>query len=432
MTASPATGVPTPVPRGRWQRWRRDPLVLSVNALGLTQITAWGTSFYCLGVLAKPIANETGWAISTIFLGFSVALVVMGLISTSVGRLIDRMGARAVMSIGTVIVSAGLLGLSQVHDVATYLATWAVLGVGMRCCLYDAAFAALVQAVPSRGRLAISYLTLYGAYASTVFWVIGHYLNEAYGWRGTLIIFAAINLAVCLPLNWLGLSRRERATEPATETAATKAADGSRDSAVLEGRLRIVGIALFALIMSLNGFVFGVVSLQLVPLLEAAGLAGATAVWVASLKGHGQFAGRLVEIFFGRNLRAMTIARIAIGVLPPALLLLMVARGELWLLVAFTLLLGASQGVITIVRGAVPLALFGTEGYGAVLGLIATPILLVNAFSPTLFALIVDQVGWHNSLYALLACSILTWLAIELMSRWYERAQAGKARLGTT
>ena len=98
----------------------------------------------------------------------------------------------------------------------------------------------------------------------------------------------------------------------------------------------------------------------------------------------------------------------------------MLARGELWLLVAFTLLLGASQGVITIVRGAVPLALFGTEGYGAVLGLIATPILLVNAFSPALFALIVDQVGWHNALYVLLASSILTWIAIELMSRWYE------------
>ena len=55
----------------------RNPLVIAVNALGITQITAWGTSFYCLGVLAKPIAAETGWAISTIFLGFSVALVTM-------------------------------------------------------------------------------------------------------------------------------------------------------------------------------------------------------------------------------------------------------------------------------------------------------------------------------------------------------------------
>jgi MFS family permease len=175
--------------------------------------------------------------------------------------------------------------------------------------------------------------------------------------------------------------------------------------------------------MSINGFVFGVISLQLVPLLEAAGLAGATAVWVASLKGHGQFAGRVVEIFFGRNLKAMTIARIAIGVVPASLVLLFFARGEIWLLITFTLLLGASQGVITIVRGAVPLALFGTEGYGAVLGLIATPILLVNAFSPAVFALMADRFGWEASLYALMGCSIVTWVAIELMSRWYEGAQ---------
>jgi MFS family permease len=399
---------------------RADPMVIAVNALGLTQITAWGTSYYCLGVLAKPIVAETAWAMSTVFLGFTVALLVMGCISTWVGRLIDRIGARAVMSIGTIIVSAGLLALSLVHDVASYWSVWAVLGVGMRCCLYDAAFAALVQVAPTRGRKAISYLTLYGAYASTVFWVIGHYLNEAYGWRGTLVVFAAINLAVCLPLNWLGLSRREDAQEAAPVAAAATSPDGP----LLEGRMRVVGIALCALIMSINGFVFGVISLQLVPLLEAAGLVGAAAVWVASLKGHGQFAGRVVEIFFGRNLKAMTIARIAIAVVPASLALLFAARGELWLLVAFTLLLGASQGVITIVRGAVPLALFGTKGYGEVLGLIATPILLVNAFSPAIFALLIDQFGWQPALYALLVCSLATWAAIELMSRWYEGAQA--------
>ena len=395
-------------------------MLIAVNALGLTQITAWGTSYYCLGVLAKPIVAETGWALSTVFLGFTVALLVMGVISTWVGRLIDRVGARAVMSIGTIIVSAGLLALSQVRDQASYFAVWAVLGVGMRLCLYDAAFAALVQVAPSRGRKAISYLTLYGAYASTVFWVIGHYLNEAYGWRGTLMIFAAVNLAICLPLNWIGLSRRETKEDAAAATVAAASPDGP----VLEGRMRVVGIALFALIMSLNGFVFGVISLQMLPLLEAAELVGATAVWVASLKGHGQFAGRLVEIFFGRNLKAMAIARITIGVVPAALLLLLVARGELWLLAAFTLLLGASQGVITIVRGAVPLALFGVKGYGAVLGVIATPILIVNAFAPTVFALVVDRFGWQASFYALLGCSMVTWVAIELMSRWYEGAQS--------
>jgi hypothetical protein len=125
---------------------------------------------------------------------------------------------------------------------------------------------------------------------------------------------------------------------------------------------------------------------------------------VGSLKGHGQFAGRLVEVFLGRNLKAMTIARIAIGILPVSLLLLLFAQGHLWELVAFALLLGGSQGVITIVRG--PLALFGAPGYGTVLGRIATPVLLVNAFSPTIFALLVDRFGWHMSFYALLGCDL--------------------------
>jgi hypothetical protein len=398
-----------------------DPMVGAVVALGITQITAWGTSYYCLGVLAGPISRDTGWSRGFVFLGFTVALLVMGIVSSAVGRAIDRHGGRAVMTLGTILVSAGLFALAHVRGEAAYLAVWGFLGLGMRLCLYDAAFSALVQIVPSRGRTAISYLTLFGAFASSVFWVIGHALEEQVGWRQTLLVFAVINLAVCLPLHWLGLARRERADGHAASTGAPAA---SPDGPPLEGRARSMAIVLFALIMSLNGFVFGVVSVQLVPLLEAAGLATAAAVWVASLKGVAQFGGRVVEIFFARNLRAMTVGRIAIGILPPAFLLLLSGTGGLPLALAFTLLMGASQGVLTIVRGAVPLALFGTKGYGAVLGVIATPVLVVNAASPTVFAWIVDRWGWGVARVALLAGCTAAWLAMELMSRWYERRRA--------
>jgi len=171
----------------------------------------------------------------------------------------------------------------------------------------------------------------------------------------------------------------------------------------------------------LNGFVFGVVTVQLVPLLEAAGLATAAAVWVASMKGFAQFGGRVVEIVFGRSLRAITVARIAIGALPASFVVLLAAGGSLHALLAFTLVMGASQGVITIVRGAVPLALFGATGYGAVLGVLATPILIVNAAAPTLFALIVDAWGWKTAEGVLLGAAAASWLAMEAMSRWYER-----------
>jgi hypothetical protein len=400
-------------------------MVGAVLALGITQITAWGTSYYCLGILAGPISRDTGWSRGFVFLGFTVALLAMGIVSSAVGRAIDRRGARMVMSVGTVLVSVGLFALAHVHGKAAYLAVWVFLGLGMRLCLYDAAFVALVQVAPSRGRKAISYLTLFGAFASSVFWVIGHALEEQVGWRQTLVLFALINLVVCLPLHWWGLARRETDAHAVTSAGAAAA---SVDGPPLEGRARSIAMILFALIMSLNGFVFGVISVQLVPLLEAAGLATAAAVWVASLKGVAQFGGRVVEIVFGRNLRAISVGRIAIGILPAALVLLLVGS-SVPLVVAFTLLMGASQGVITIVRGAVPLALFGARGYGAVLGSIATPVLVVNAASPTVFAWIVDRWGWGTGRVTLLVGCSAAWLAMEVMSRWYERQRAAVANV---
>ena len=395
-----------------------DPMLAAVFALGITQITAWGTSYYCLGVLAAPIAKDMGWGRGFVFLGFTVALLTMGIVSNAVGRAIDRYGGRRVMTVGTVLVSAGLFALGHVRSEPAYLIVWAFLGLGMRLCLYDAAFAALVQIAPSRGRAAISYLTLFGAFASSVFWVIGHALEEQMGWRQTLVLFAVINLVVCLPLHWFGLARRESGGR---STPAAAGPGDSTDGPPLEGRARSVALVLFALIMSLNGFVFGVISVQLVPLLEAAGLVTAAAVWVASMKGVAQFGGRVVEIVFGRSLRAITVGRVAVALLPVSLLLLLGGTGSLPLTVAFTLLMGASQGVITIVRGAVPLALFGAKGYGAILGMIATPVLVVNAASPTLFAWIVDRWGWPTGRVALLVSGVAACVAMELMSRWYER-----------
>ncbi|HEX7213352.1 MAG TPA: MFS transporter [Methylomirabilota bacterium] len=390
----------------------------AVLALGITQITAWGTSYYCLGVLASPISQDTGWSRGFVFLGFTVALLAMGLVSSAGGRAIDRYGGRAVMTLGTVLISTGLYALAHVHRKPAYLAVWAFLGVGMRLSLYDAAFAALVQVAPSRGRMAISYVTLFGAFASSVFWVVGHALDQQVGWRQTLVLFALINLVVCLPLHWLGLARREAAEAAAPPPATPPAAP---EGPPLDGRARSVAIVLFALVMSLSGCVFAVVSVQLVSLLEAAGLATAAAVWVASMKGAAQFGGRVVEIVFARNLRAITVGRIAVGLLPVSLVLLLTGAGSLSLVVAFTLLMGACQGVITIVRGAVPLVMFGARGYGAVLGVIATPVLVVNAATPTAFAWIVDRWGWPAARVALLASAAVAWLVMEVMAHWYER-----------
>ena len=140
----------------------------TICALGLTQIISWGTTLYALGVLGKPIAADTGWSQTLVFGGLTVGLLTSSLISTFIGKLIDVRGGRVIMSIGTALLSAGLVILSQVEGPLTYLAAWAFLGVGMRMTLYDAAFPSLVQVMPSQGRRAISFLTLYGWFASSV------------------------------------------------------------------------------------------------------------------------------------------------------------------------------------------------------------------------------------------------------------------------
>ncbi|MGE0850022.1 MAG: MFS transporter [Hyphomicrobiaceae bacterium] len=398
----------------------RDPVTHAVVALGFTQITAWGTTLYALGVLGKPIAADTGWSQSLVFAGLSIALLVSSAVSTAVGRWIDQRGGRLVMSVGSVLIAVGLVALAQVTHPYAYLAAWAFLGLAMRMNLYDAAFAALVQVAPSRGRRAISYLTLFGGFASSVFWPIGYELNASLGWRNTLMVFAAINLIVCLPLHWFGLARRD--PEPAAASGGAPAAGTSGPAEPpLEGSARTIGMVLFGLIGASSAVVMGALAVHLVPILEASGLALATAVFLASLKGVAQVAGRVWEIVLGHNLKPLNLGRISVAFMPASFIVLMLGGASFWSAFAFTMLFGVANGLVTIVRGAVPLALFGPKGYGEVLGILATPYLLLAALSPAAFALIVERWGYGAGEAVMLGAGLVAFLAMEAMALWYRR-----------
>jgi predicted MFS family arabinose efflux permease len=403
--------------------WLRQPATHAILALGITQIIAWGTTLYALGVLGKPIAEDTGWSQSLVFGGLSIGLLVSAGVSTLVGRAIDRRGGRAVMGVGSLLMAAGLVLLALVQSPFTYLLAWAFLGLAMRMCLYDAAFAALVQVTPSRGRRAISYLTLFGGFASSVFWPIAHLLNESYGWRLTLVIFAAINLLLCLPLNWMGLAKRESPLQAQQADAPTAAS--ARGAAPLEGPARTIAMLLFGAIVAASAIVFGAMAAHLVPVLEASGLASATAVWIASLKGVAQVAGRIWDLTFARKWHPIDVGRVAIAVMPLAFLVLMLGGAHFLAALAFTLLFGISNGLVTIMRGAVPLALFGPKGYGEVLGILATPYLVLAALAPAAFALVVEAYGYTIAQAIMLGAGLCSLLGMELMSFWYRRRQAG-------
>lgn len=400
----------------------RQPATRAVVALGTTQIVAWGTTLYALGVLGKPIVTSSGWSQGLVFGGLTIGLLVSAGVSTFVGRAIDRHGGQKVMSLGSLLMAAGLLMLAVVQTPQAYLAVWAFLGLSMRMCLYDAAFAALVQVTPSRGRRAISYLTLFGGFASSVFWPIAHALNAQYGWRTTFLIFAGLNLCLCLPLHWLGLARRESPAE--ARQGGPRETVPAAVAAPLEGSARTLAMLLFGVIVAASAIVFGAMAAHLVPVLEASGLASGVAVWIASLKGVAQVAGRIWDLTLARKWHPIDVGRVSIAILPLSFLVLLAGGANAMAALAFTVLFGISNGLVTIMRGAVPLALFGTRGYGEVLGILATPYLLLAAVAPAAFALIVERYDYVAAECVMLGAGLVSLLGMELMAFWHRRRQA--------
>jgi MFS family permease len=397
-----------------------DPAIVAVLALGITQIASWGTTLYSLGVLARPIAADTGWSQSLVYGGMTIGLLTSAVISAPMGRLVDRRGGRAVMALGSALAAMSLFALAGVTSIWQYFAVWVVIGIAMRMTLYDAAFAALVQVTPSRGRRAISYLTLFGGFASSVFWPLGMWLDARYGWRATLMIFALVNLLICLPLHWFGLARREDAAHGIKAASNDPTASGTA-RAPLAGGAKLRAMLLFGLVLAAAAFVFGALAAHLVPLLEWTGIGAAAAIGLASLKGFAQVAGRVCELVWGRMLHPVTLGRIAIAFLPLSFGALLVGGASLAAASVFTLLFGIANGLTTIVRGAVPLALFGAKDYGEILGILATPYLVLNAIAPVIMAVIVERGGYAMATSILLVVGAAAFLAMEIMAAWYRR-----------
>lgn len=412
---------PAPLHTDERSSWLTDPMVIAVVALGFTQIISWGTTLYALGVLGKPIVADTGWGATWVFGGLTIGLLVSSVVSRWAGREIDKRGARTIMSVGSILIAIGLLALAAVPNVGTYLAVWAFLGIAMRMTLYDAAFAALVQVTPSRGRRAISYLTLFGGVASTIFWPIGDILNSLYGWRATFAIFGAINLVVCVPLHWFGLARRDKDNDIPAGSTASNGSGTDAEQAVLTGKTREIAMVLFGVVMAASAFCYGAMAVHLVTVIGAAGIGAAAAVWLASIKGVAQTLARLVDLVFGKQLHPITLGRITLAVLPLSFLVLLLPFGGIASAFSFTILFGIANGLTTIVRGAVPLALFGPKGYGEVLGILATPYLVLNALAPMIFALIVEHASLAWAMGLVTVSAFLAWISIEVMAYWYKQ-----------
>jgi len=315
--------------------------------------------------------------------GFSLGLLVAGLVAPFVGQAIDRYGGHVVMTAGALVSAAGLTGLAFAADRASYLAVWVVVGAGLGASLYDPAFASLGRIFGAGARRPITVLTLAGGFASTVGWPATHVLLGAVGWRGTYLVYAALLVALCAPLYAFALPR-SRATAP--PPAAGSAAPAS---ALLPPH----GMA-FALVLAAftaYAFVPSALSAHLLAIFGRAGIDAATVVLIGTLFGPAQVVARVIELAFGRNLHPLWLARLSVGLLVAAFALLVLAGVSAPAAAAFALMFGAANGLITIARGAVPLALFGADGYGRMIGRISGPWLVMQSAAPLVMAFVAER-----------------------------------------
>lgn len=356
-----------------------------VCALGTTQTLAWASSYYLPAILGVPIAETLGVEPSVFFGVFSGALLLSSGLAPSVGRWIDRHGGRLVLTASSAVLAAGLVLLSHVHGVIGLCVAWLVLGVGTAMGLYTPAFAALARLYGNGARGPITGITLFAGFASTIGWPLSAFMLSHYGWREACLVWAGLNLFVCLPINLL-LIPTAAPHPPQMHPAADPGNAAPVPADPQPGAMLILAFCFAA-----SRFVSGALAAHLPGLLEGAGASEVAAIAAGALVGPAQVAARLFEFGFLRSFHPLIPARIALLLHPlGAAFLAMFGPAAINVL---AVLHGAGNGMLTIANGTLPLAIFGPADYGKRNGYLAVPTRIAESAAPFLFGLLIDRIG---------------------------------------
>lgn len=354
-----------------------------VSSLGTAQTLAWGSSYYLPAMLAVPMASELGVTTPTVYAAFSGALVASALVGPWAGHAIDRHGGRAVLAGTSLLFALGLAMLGWATGLWTMLAAWLVIGVAMGSGLYEAAFSSLVRLYGRDARGAITGITLIAGFASTVGWPLSAWMEGQFGWRGACLGWAALHLLLGLPLNaWL--PRTPMAAQPQAARQATSPEPATQKPPGMAS-------AILAFVFAATWFISTAIATHLPHMLQATGMTLAAAVGMGALIGPAQVAGRVLEFGLLRSVHPLLSARLAALAHPVGAAVLLAAGPAL--APAFAILHGGGNGILTIAKGTLPLALFGTHGYGARQGWLMLPARVAQALAPFLFGLALDAWG---------------------------------------
>lgn len=394
--------------------------------LVLTRLIGWGTTFYSPSVLVQALDRELKLNAEIVFGGITILLVTGALVAPAIGRVLDREGTRRSMCVGAIICALGFVVLALAQGPVSYLASWFVIGLGHAMSLANVGNVTVAQLMGERTRRVIGLMMLVTGLASSLFWPLTAILMDAFGWRTTVFIFAAMQIVIVLPIYAAVPRYRGHPTPSEGTPMPISAAETGR---VAPGQRRLA-FWLTAFAFSASGLVSWGLPLHLITLFQEGGLTQAEAVWIATLGGPATIAARAIDATLGERLPVERVALFGLLLGPLCCLMLPFLPMGLAAAGLFVVLLNAALGVISVARATLPLSLFGRRGFAVMLGQLTVPQNIAFAAAPLLFAVLIERLGADRTLLVSAAIQFLGFFAMLALVQVLSRGNDASAPAG--
>lgn len=383
------------------------PTFRSSMLLGIAQILQWGGSFFLLAVLTKPIIEDTGWSHELVYGSLSLALLISGLLAPAIGKRIGERDNNGTLLYSGMVIALGLILIAIARHILLFAFGWSVIGVGMAMGLYDALFPTLGKRYGSLAGKAITHITLISGFCTTIVWPAITLLLEHFSWRTTCLIYAAALVIFIYPLYRLAF--RSSVKEEIKETGSI---------AKTERPAEPVPPKIYYLIMvsfTISSILMTGISVHLIDILVNNNISLPLAVSLGALLGPSQVGARLMDMLLPGRSPLITAVFSAAGVLLGFILLLCSPQ------VAFlgVIFYGLGNGIRTILRGTLPLHVFGPQVYANVMGRLARPQLIAQALTPFAGGFMIRKFGTDVFLAVLCGLAVVNVL-LTISIRYFE------------
>ena len=381
------------IPASRYYGWR------IVTALGVTTVISYGTSQYLFSLLVEPVRAELGASRALLGSAYAGSVLVAGLAGVVLAPVLDRFGARVLLSCGSLISGLTLCALARAPNATMFAVLWTTgMGAGAALTYYPVTFTVIANWFHRDRARALTRLTFMGAFASTVFYPLSAALIAHGGWRSALLALALAQLLIALPLHAF-VVRRHPEDQGLHPDGAAEASGWEADSGwTAPEALRSRSFWLVTTAIALSTFATTAVLVLHVASLVARGYSIGTASTLAGFLGIAYIPGRWL---FDRLSGIVALPRLLAGVIAleaVAVALLAAQRGLAWV-AAYVVAFGVAYGAMAPLRGALVASLFGRRAYGTSIAAQGVALALAGAAGPAALGAVADAGGYADALW---------------------------------